>query len=111
MSDDEQREPSVSVKLSEIYKITLSLSDLPRIFADHIKQAADKDEEQDTRLANHGTRIGDAEIRLTRLEEWRETSTKESGEQKSRKPNWAAIGSLAVAAVVLVTNYIKDLIA
>lgn len=103
-------EPSVPVKLSQIYDIVLGLSDLPRVFADHIKQAADKDEEQDTRLANHGTRIGDTEIRLTRLEEWRETHTKDEGQKNARRPNWAAIGSLAVAAFVIASQYVKDLI-
>lgn len=120
---DMNEEPSVSVKLSTIYEIVLGLQELPRIVSDGFKRTDNKDEEQDARLDNHGTRISEMEIRVTRIEAIlaehakAELERKEAEREKmdavkyenSRRPNLAAIGALIVSGVVALITFIKEI--
>lgn len=69
-------------------------SDLPH----HVTITKDKQEEYEARLANHGSRLGDIEHRLTRLE----------GNQKPRTPWYSVVGGIAgiVASVATLITLI-----
>lgn len=107
-------EPSVSVKLSSIYEIQLTLATLPEKLAEHITRTESKNDEQDTRLANHGSRIGQVEERMTRMEAARNAEEKAQSDAAAdrRSRAWTpssiiAVGLSGLAALVL---YVKDLI-
>ena len=108
--DSKDEEPGVVVRISEMYEILIELRTLPQQFLNFKDALASEQAVQDRRLENHGTRIGDLEIRQTRLEERQEQADKARGSQEAKKPNWTAIGSLIVASIVLLTSYFKDLI-
>ncbi|MEB4614010.1 hypothetical protein [Leucobacter sp. M11] len=81
-------QPSARVTLDAIFSevqglrkdVTMLQSDLPH----HVTITKDKQEEYETRLANHGTRLGDLELRMTQVE----TS------QKPRTPWYLVVGAV-----------------
>ncbi|KUF05527.1 hypothetical protein [Leucobacter sp. G161] len=80
--------PSARVTLDAIYSevqglrkdVTLLQSDLPH----HVTITKDKQEEYETRLANHGTRLGSLELRVTQVE----------GKVRPRTPWYLVVGAV-----------------
>lgn len=91
--------PTARVTLDAIYNEVLTLrEDVTRLKSDlphHVTITKDKQEEYETRLANHGTRLGDVEHRLTRAEMRIETL---EAERRPRPPWWVIVS--AVVAIV-----------
>lgn len=100
--------------LSSIYDTVLQLHPLIQRFEDHVKHSTSKEEEQDTRLANHGDRIGSAEMRITTIEAERraeeKTTSEQNSDKRSKRPNWAAIAGFGIAAYLAVRDSIVEFI-
>lgn len=68
----EEEEPAVRITLTAIYHEVLALGtqvrDLTNALPLHVSITKEKQDEYEKRLDNHGTRLGESETRLARLE-------------------------------------------
>lgn len=72
--------------------VTRLQSDLPH----HVTLTKDKQAEYETRLANHGTRLGDLELRMTQVE----------ANQKPRAPWYLVTGAIGVLIAAVANLFV-----